>query len=191
MAKRSAIHDAAIAEFSRRGYASTSMANIAEAANMSRPALYQYFRNKGDVFTSAFVALLEDHRDRALAALEGPGSIVDQIDEFLQRWEGDLWEQLAASPHAEELMTAKGAQAATAVSATAIEVWSAVESYLKRTRPAVSKTQRSDWLDVLHFSPKGFKSDGPSVSDFRRRLATLARSVGAEIEREARAEPVN
>ncbi len=47
--KREAIHRAAIVEFAARGFSGTSMANIAEAAGMSRPALYQYFRNKGDI----------------------------------------------------------------------------------------------------------------------------------------------
>ena len=53
--QRRAIHAAAIAQFSERGFSATSMANIADAAGMSRPALYQYFRNKGDIYASAFV----------------------------------------------------------------------------------------------------------------------------------------
>ena len=66
--QRRAIHVAAIAQISERGFSATSMANIADAAGMSRPALYQYFRNKGDIFSSAFVALFNDHADRALRA---------------------------------------------------------------------------------------------------------------------------
>ena len=65
--QRRAIHAAAIAQFSEQGFAATSMANIADAAGMSRPALYQYFRNKGDIYASAFVALFNDHVDLALA----------------------------------------------------------------------------------------------------------------------------
>lgn len=56
--RRDAIHRVAIDQFAERGFAGTSMANIAEAAGMSRPALYQYFRDKDDIFQSAFVVLL-------------------------------------------------------------------------------------------------------------------------------------
>ena len=70
-AKRFVIHAAAISEFSARGFNRTSMSNIAEAAGMSRPALYQYFKNKGDIFGSAFVALL----DAKLQILASPLSL--------------------------------------------------------------------------------------------------------------------
>ena len=88
------------------------MANIADAAGMSRPALYQYFRNKSDIFASAFVALFDDHVDRALQALDDEGTTAERLDGFLQRFEGDLWEQMAASEHSEEIMSAKTADTA-------------------------------------------------------------------------------
>ena len=85
--QRRAIHAAAIAQFSERGFSATSMANIADAAGMSRPALYQYFRNKGDIYASAFVALFNDHVDSALQALNNDGTNAQRLDGFLQRFE--------------------------------------------------------------------------------------------------------
>ena len=64
---------------------------------MSRPALYQYFRNKADIYESAFVALFDEHVERALAALAEPGTTAERLDGFLQRYEGDLWQLLVAS----------------------------------------------------------------------------------------------
>ena len=51
--RRDRFLSAAIACFARYGYRRTSMGSIAEAADVSRPALYQYFTSKDDVFRAA------------------------------------------------------------------------------------------------------------------------------------------
>jgi len=184
--RRRAIHDAAIAEFSERGYAGTSMANIADRVGVSRPALYQYFSNKGDIFVSAFVALFDDQADLALAELDADGAVAEQLDGFLQRWDGDLWERMAASPHSEELMLAKPARTTEALAHVIARVRSGTADFLTRVAPGRSKAmidRRAGWADVLALAPKGFKTDTPSVDDYRRRLSTLAHSVAADISR--------
>ncbi len=183
--QRQAIHAAAIAEFSDRGFSATSMVNIADAAGMSRPALYQYFRNKGDIFASAFVALFDDQVDLALAALNGPGCTSDQLNGLLQRFEGDLWEQMAASEHSDEIMSAKNEHAQVAVHLIVSRLRNGLVAYLQRKSPgrsAAAKQRRDGWAEILELSPKGFKIDRPPVEVYRRRLATLARSVAADID---------
>ncbi|MFR9675397.1 TetR/AcrR family transcriptional regulator [Streptomyces sp. TR02-1] len=44
--------DAAVAEFARCGYRSASMDDIAEAAGVSKPLVYQYLHSKEDLFTA-------------------------------------------------------------------------------------------------------------------------------------------
>lgn len=64
--------------FSERGYASTSLQDIAEAVGLSRPALYYYFKNKEEVLaglieeaTTYPVQILEKHRkDTAVTPAE-------------------------------------------------------------------------------------------------------------------------
>jgi AcrR family transcriptional regulator len=179
-ARRDAIHRAAVEQFAQRGLAGTSMANIAEAAGMSRPALYQYFRDKTDIFSSAFVALFEGLVEQALSALHQPGSTVEQLDGFLQRYEGDLWERMATSPYAEEIVRSKNAEVVTAVTAVVARLSDGLTSYLE---PRSSNVQaRAEYVELLRWSPKGFTYDRPSVETFRRRLTALARVVAASLD---------
>ena len=183
--QRRAIHAAAIAQFSEHGFASTSMADIANAAGMSRPALYQYFRNKRDIFASAFVSLFDDHVDRALQALHGDGTTAQRLEGLLQCFEGDLWELMAASEHSEEIMNAKTAGTTEEIQRVIVRLRSGVATFLAEAYPGRSqaaKDRRAEWAEILEFSPKGFKFDKPSVADFRRRLTALARGVAADID---------
>jgi AcrR family transcriptional regulator len=70
---------AAIACFARYGFRRTSMGSIAEAADVSRPALYQYFTNKDDIFRAAvawelakLASYIEEQADR-------PGGVDERL----------------------------------------------------------------------------------------------------------------
>ena len=110
-----AICHAAIPVFARQGFRGTSMADLATAAGISRPALYQYFDNRADLFRVAFGALLQAGTDAALEALAAPTDTLTRLDGYLQRLSGDGYEQLAATPHGDELMEAKHEFAADVV----------------------------------------------------------------------------
>lgn len=182
--RRAAIHRAAIEQFSTRGYRSTSMANIADAAAMSRPALYQYFRNKADIFGSAFVALFDEHVDRALDALDTPAPLADRLDGFLQRFDGDLWERMSASPYSDEILEAKDAEVTAAVAVVIKRLRDGLDASLEQLVPgqdADTRARRTGWAEVLELSPKGFKFDGPPAEAYRRRLTTLAHGIAADI----------
>lgn len=155
------------------------MANIAEAAGMSRPALYQYFRDKDDIFESAFVVLFEELVEQALSALHHPGSTTEQLDGFLQRYEGDLWQRMATSPHADEIVSAKNAEVAAAVGAVVSRLSDGLNGYLEQHSSHAQV--RAEWVDVLRLSPKGLRHDRPTVETYRRRLTALARLVAADI----------
>ncbi|MHA7682402.1 TetR family transcriptional regulator [Cupriavidus sp. PET2-C1] len=72
---RHRILDAAEAVFHARGVARPSLADIAEAAGVTRGAIYWHFKNKSDVF-----AAMSDRVHLPLEALCEPGRIASQED---------------------------------------------------------------------------------------------------------------
>ena len=184
--KRALIASAAIDVFSARGFSRTSMSHIAEQAGMSRPGLYQYFQNKGDIFACAFAALVEQQADRALAALKEPGTVAGQLDGFLQNFDGAFWERTAASSYGEELLSATSEYAPKAVGVAMKRIRRGLEKYLRRVgtgqRSAADRARRNGWIDMLEFAPRGFKLDRPTLNAYRLRLTALAESVAADIE---------
>jgi AcrR family transcriptional regulator len=86
LATRTAIHDAAMRLFAERGFAGTTMDQIAEAAEVSRATVFTYFATKEDVVLGDGSAAVE-----ALAAAlrENPaGSTVATVREWLGRLAG-------------------------------------------------------------------------------------------------------
>ena len=184
-ARRAAIREAAVEQFFARGYAATSMANIAEAAGVSRPAVYQYFADKEDVFASAFTAVFERRSADALAAFDDAADIGAALDAMLQRHDGDLWEMAEASPHYDEIAAAKTETVAAAIYVELDRFWGEIADRLATAHPGSGRERterRAGWLDVLRWSPQGMRFDQPSIEEYRRRLSALARSVAADIE---------
>ncbi len=77
--KRDIILDAAREVFGRYGYKRTSMDLIAQAAGMSRPALYQHFKGKGEVFQAAAERMLNEVIEAIEAAGRAPGTVTDRL----------------------------------------------------------------------------------------------------------------
>jgi AcrR family transcriptional regulator len=166
---------ASIPLFAERGYWKTSMANVAEAAGMSRPALYQYFTDRSDLFAAAYVLLLEEATDAALEALAMPVPLAVQLDGYLQRISGDGYATLSATEHSDELLEARYQFAAEA----AAEVIRRAHNGLRRHLKATSSDQQSQEraFELITLSPLGLKQDQPTPVAYRRRLTYLAYSV--------------
>ncbi len=178
--KRARILDAALAKFSAYGVARTSMADLAEGAGMSRPALYQYYSSKDDIFRAMLARILNAAADRAIAELERSGPFGEQLDGFLQRWHGDLSEQLYETQHGADLVEAKAGHAKPVADAANARVRRALSDRISRALDAPrARNDVVDLVDPILLSPIGFKYDSPTVSKLRRRLRALARTVAA------------
>jgi TetR/AcrR family transcriptional repressor of nem operon len=92
--KAARIGSAAIAVFRSRGYHATRMADIAEAAGTGKGTLYEYFRNKEDIFRLEFeryFAVFESGARAAMAEADSPGqrllALVRFAFDHVREWE--------------------------------------------------------------------------------------------------------
>ncbi|MEM9041821.1 MAG: TetR family transcriptional regulator, partial [Actinomycetota bacterium] len=160
------------------------MSAIAEAAGLSRPALYQHFANRDEIFRSALSDILEDANRAALDALDAvsaTGGLADRFDGYLQRCRGDVIGPLLGSSHGDELLEARGA--------TAGDV--ADEAHARRRRvldrrlidiAAGDRRLARRAAELLELAPLGLKYDAPSAKAYRTRLTALAHATAALIE---------
>lgn len=70
---RQALVDSAVALFAERGYAGTSLDEIARRARVTKGALYHHFNGKQAVFEAAFAAVEADTVDRLTSVVSAAG----------------------------------------------------------------------------------------------------------------------
>jgi TetR/AcrR family transcriptional regulator len=98
------ILDAAYECFTRHGVRKTTMDDIASAAGMSRPAVYQYVRNKEDAFRRLAARIFDTALARARQAAAGEGTLTQRMDRILAVKLAVTQQLFRDSPHASELI---------------------------------------------------------------------------------------
>lgn len=170
--------------FSTYGFRKSSMADIAKGAGMSRPALYQYYRNKEDIFRATAAIAYDLAEAQVAEAIEAPGTPEERLSRALQAQCGTLVESLLSSPHAAELQTVSNTIAA--------DVWLPGEARLRQIYAAwlireaeagtVTLTAPVEELaEIITWSVKGLKAAGFDVQTYRARVETLARTFARGI----------
>lgn len=101
--KTQRILDAALAVFCRYGYRKTSMLDIAQAADMSRAALYLHFKNKEDVFRAGSERAHASVMAQVAAALAQSVPVFTRIETALLAFQQGLMADISASAHGQEL----------------------------------------------------------------------------------------
>lgn len=109
--KRQQILDTSLAVFCRYGFHKTSMLDIAQAAGMSRAALYLHFKNKEDVFRSGSEHTHTEVMRQVESALATETDVMQRIEGALGSFLQGLMEQISASAHGQELFDANMALA--------------------------------------------------------------------------------
>jgi TetR/AcrR family acrAB operon transcriptional repressor len=92
-ATRTAVLDAAERVFLRRGVARTSLAEIAQAAGVTRGAIYGHFKNKADLFTAMMERVtlpLEAEIAQVAAADAASGDLLARLREHVQAAIGQI-----------------------------------------------------------------------------------------------------
>ncbi|MCP4318018.1 MAG: TetR/AcrR family transcriptional regulator [Hyphomicrobiales bacterium] len=102
--RRDLILQAAFERFVNYGFKRTSMEDIAVAARMSRPALYQHYRNKADIFRAFVTGMKGVMVDEVREALFSDHPFAERLFDAFDRGILRAHREIAATPHGDELM---------------------------------------------------------------------------------------
>jgi len=95
--KREAVLRVAASAFSQRGFANTSMSDVARALRISKPTLYDYFSTKQDILYECHLLALGHGRAAVdLAASESTGRA--KLDAFLRRYMNGIFGDFGNCP---------------------------------------------------------------------------------------------
>jgi AcrR family transcriptional regulator len=92
--RRECILRAAQQVFADRGFAQTTMDQVADAAELSKGTLYLYFKNKDDLFIGLSNCMVEQFAERFQAVLDQGGSGIELVERMLLAY----GEQIAGNP---------------------------------------------------------------------------------------------
>lgn len=179
--KKQHIMTAAAEVFTRYGFKKASMQDIADAAMMSRAALYLHFRNKDDLFRS----LMGWHHGEALKAAEAAFSsarpFVQRMENALTDFTMTIMAPVKASTHGLELFEANMMLAGDINVATSLRLRALIESAVKiaisHDEISLSATGLSaeTLADLLYVCLDGIKKAPNGLEKLDQRLAALMR----------------
>ena len=162
--------------FLRYGYKRVNMNDIAEAAGVSRPALYVLFRNKEEIFIAAYRRWVDETIAQVEAAMAQTASPKDKMARAFEIWAVGPFEMTRASPAAEELVDCNFAfaQAAREQGDATFEATIApVVASLSETLPAASRIAPGRIAHLLVSAVRGFKQAAATPDDMRRLIDEL------------------
>jgi AcrR family transcriptional regulator len=168
--KKSKILAAARSVFLSYGFKRVNMNDIAEAAGVSRPALYVLFKNKEEIFIAAYLRWVEETIAQVEAAMAKTTSPMEKIARAFEIWSVGPFELTMASPAAQELLDCNFlfAQAARKQGDSTFEATIApVVAHLSETLPAASLIAPGRIAHVLVSAVRGFKQASATPDDMR------------------------
>jgi len=77
---RKAIIEASMRLFAQRGYHGTSVAQIAEATNLTKGALYWYFKGKEDLFITVLERIRDNWQEKIMSRVESSHGAAERLE---------------------------------------------------------------------------------------------------------------
>ncbi len=157
------------------------MGDLAEAAGISRPALYLMFDNKEDLFRQLAVFRQKYAIEQATLVLAEKTPLSERFISAILMYEKLYYEPVSESPHGDELMDVnlsiaaedmkKGSDRFIGVLADALEAAVSAKEATFSDTPLKPKA----FVELLMSSIAGVKKGVASIKEFRRRI----KEVGA------------
>jgi len=82
--RKDIVLETAIRLFIKEGYKNISMDDVAKACNVTKATIYYYYPTKGDLYTSALLAMMDRIRLSILQILEQPISFKKKLEQLVE-----------------------------------------------------------------------------------------------------------
>ena len=180
--KQARILNAALGVFAAYGLKRSSMEDIAKAADMSRAALYQHFRNKEDVLSTGVRIFFARAAEDLETALSSGASLEDAIRLGCFSTAGDMARFLLDSPHGEEMLQIKTGEVAAHVAegeARMHGIWTEwLEHEAAAGRVHLPKGGAASVATAIIAGQYGQKASAAGYDDYIARLEVYAEMMG-------------
>ena len=178
--RRIAIIGAAFEAISTYGFRRTSMEDIAKAAGISRPALYQTFANKSDIFRAGVLSMQAAVAAESEALIASNAPALDVVEGLIDVNVVAPYQLMCATPHGHELLGLKHELAPDL-----FQDWNNnFKRFLTQAfteRHALDATLAQDTASMLANALEALKARQLPLDEFMKEVAGLLRVVGALI----------
>ena len=154
--------------FLRYGHARTTMNDLAEAAGLSRPALYLVFPSKDQVFAGVIDLIFDDYVRKVRARLPSLPDFAAKLHHVASGWAGEGYDLTRAFPDAKDVFDV-ALPPVRAMYARLADFFAGIldEAGTARKAPASSHAL----AEVLIFGMRGLKDIACDAADMRRLIA--------------------
>ncbi len=170
-AKKSRILAAALPVFMRHGFRRVSMADIAEAAGMSRPALYLTFCSKEDIFTDLLKQWIDETIENVRTEMSRCRTPKSKLTRAFEVWAVQPFATAMESREMRELLECSFDFAEDVMAQGYRQFEAAIASVLPnniRGRPTAERTAH-----VLASAVRGFKKTATTQAELRQLIEEL------------------
>ncbi len=185
--KEEKILTAARGVFMRYGFKRATMSDLADAAQMSRPALYLIFSSKEEVFRSLVTQVFNELLCEVREGLSKHDDVIDKLTFAFEVWCVRPFEMTQVSPDAKDILDS-GYEFAAEITSQAFSDFETILSAV--IQPIISsqaeKKLSSDQLaHILATAVQGFKESATSVVQLRQMIEGLITIVVAGLQNQS------
>ncbi|MBM7044319.1 MULTISPECIES: TetR/AcrR family transcriptional regulator [Rhizobium] len=176
--RRSHIVGAATSIFLRYGFGRTTMADIAQAAGLTRPTLYLTFPDKESVFQAVVEAMIEEKMSQIRTGISDLPTVDRKLLYACNAWAAEGYELVQAHPDARDMFDLGFKSVCAAYQAFEDLIADILRDAVDRSALDLSpaKLARS-----IVYALKGFKDVATSSADLRTLIATHVAVVSAAL----------
>lgn len=170
--KEEQVLSAARSVFMRYGFKRTTMSDLAEAAQMSRPALYLLFSSKEDVFRAVVSQLFTDLLREVREGVRQHDGAAEQLTCAFEVWCIRPFEMTQLSPDAKDILES-GYEFATEITTQAFADFEEILAEVLRplvNAQAATTLSAEQLAHLLTTAVQGFKEAASSVIQLRQMI---------------------